>query len=54
MVFHWEQILEIPEEAHSLKLLREVIDLWFTIRGFSVIAIDFLKNIASYIKEHLK
>ena len=36
VVFHWEQISEIPEEAHSLKLLREVIDLWFTIRGFSV------------------
>ena len=36
VVFHWEQISEIPEEAHSLKLLRDVIDLWFTIRGFSV------------------
>ena len=36
VVFHWELISEVPEEAHSLKLLREVIDLWFSIRGFSV------------------
>ena len=36
VVFHWDLISEIPEEAQSLELLREVIDLWFTIRGFSV------------------
>ena len=36
VVFHWELISEVPEEANSLKLLREVIDLWFSIRGFSV------------------
>ena len=27
VVFHWDLISEIPEEAQSLELLREVIDL---------------------------
>ena len=36
VVFHWDLISDIPEESHSLELLREVIELWFTIRGFSV------------------
>ena len=36
IVFHWDLISEIPEEAQSLELLREVIDLRFTISGFSV------------------
>ena len=36
VVFHWDLISDISEEAHSLELLREVIELWFMIRGFSV------------------
>ena len=36
VVFHWELISDIPDEVTSLALLKEVIDLWFTIRGFSI------------------
>lgn len=36
VIFHWELISSVPEEADSLYLLREVIDLWFTVRGFSI------------------
>ncbi|XP_065884922.1 uncharacterized protein [Dysidea avara] len=36
VIFHWEFISDIADEVTSLALLKEVIDLWFTIRGFSV------------------
>ena len=36
VVFHWDLVSDISDEAHSLELLREVIELWFTIRGFSI------------------
>ena len=36
IVFHWELISDIPDEVTLLALLKEVIDLWFTIRGYSI------------------
>ena len=36
IVFHWELISDIPDEVTSLALLKEVIDLWFTIRRYSI------------------
>jgi len=34
--FHWNLIANLEEESDSLHLLQEAINLWCTIRGFSV------------------
>ena len=34
--FHWDLIADFQNETDSLQLLREAINLWHTIRGFSV------------------
>ena len=36
IIFRWELISDIADEVTSLALLKEVIDLWLTIRGFSI------------------
>ena len=35
ILFHWELISELEGEK-SLRLLQEVIELWFTVRGFAI------------------
>ena len=34
--FLWEMATDLIDEKQSMGLLREVIELWFTIRGFSI------------------
>ena len=34
--FHWMLICDLHDEAKSLQLLQDVIEVWFTIRGFCV------------------
>ena len=34
--FPWEMATDLIDEKQSMGLLREVIELWFTIRGFSI------------------
>jgi len=42
--FHWNLIVHLEEESNSLHLLHEMINLWHTIRGFSVASKLFEDN----------
>ena len=40
---HWMLICDLPNEVESLELLQNVIEIWFTVRGFSLLE-SYLKT----------
>lgn len=37
VLFHWSMVsVDIADEQHAIQLLKEIIGLWVTIRGFSI------------------
>ena len=52
--FHWMLICDLHDEAKSFELLQDVIEVWFTIRGFTIagkLFEDYKKAIKSNVHD---
>lgn len=52
--FHWSMIsVDIENEDHNCELLRHIVELWLTIRGFGI-SNAWVENYKSVLKSTVK